>query len=575
MFKNLRRSAVALFVGVGALSSCASSSINWEGDLRKHAKSYMHAFDDFRRKVCVPKAEALFDQYLLDYRGQGYWIPELENDVDVETIRSLLPHMERKLAWIRGQREQVEKQGIPGPGVTREARARLNRLLALKKTELSPDEAQRTGARKESLKLLGDFLKSYETLVKKVSFLSSFQYPVDHLKNRKVHDSFREKEDPESVKIANYTFLYRKLLEDGAYNKDRTGSDIYLRTTIDTLHFELAQHDFYLSEDARYDADFVLAKIEAELGRGKARLVERLEEWEERTRRTYDFYRSLTLPENQVPAIAGDRSSTPNRQLIREHNQAADRLKDYVYTKQAEVYKHWLNQPELPRAIFVLETILLNEVGGVDGDDALERMDVARVVLNRLDKPKYLAIGKNEFIHPYLLKATSEFHVKNERWLNALFKQGEFSFTYYYMGGVAKIFCPDMSPRARKLRQKNVEIALQVLKEGPTSFKTTRYFSRASMIGRIHMDSIWEDYVPYPERPGLLSSGQERLRAAVDAGDYTYLYAFTDPEFAVYQVLEIAGRTYSLGERNGLKLFFEHRNPHYFRYFTKTETGGP
>jgi hypothetical protein len=316
----------------------------------------------------------------------------------------------------------------------------------------------------------------------------------------------------------------------------------------------------------------VLAKIESELGKGKARIIERLQEWEERTRRTYDFYRSLTLPENQVPAIAGDRTSTPNRQLIREHNRAADRLKDYVYTKQAEVYKHWLNQPELPRAIFVLETILLNEVGGVDGDDALERMDVARVVMNRLDKPKYLAIGKKEFIRPYLLKSNSAFTIQNERWLNALFKQGEFSFTYYYMGGVAKIFCPDMSPNARKLRQRNVEIALQVLKETPTSFKTTRYFSRASMIGRIHMDSIWEDYLPYPERPGLLASGQDRLLAAFETGSYTYLYAFTDPEFSVYQVVEIDGRTYALGGRSGLKLFFEHRNPHYFRYFTKTET---
>ena len=395
-----------------------------------------------------------------------------------------------------------------------------------------------------------------------MSFLSSFQYPVDHLKNRKVHDSYREKEDVESVKISNYTFLYRKLLEDGAYNKDHTGSDIYLRTTIDTLHFELSEHDFYLKEDARYDAEFVLSKIESELSKNKSRMIERLTEWEERTKRTFDFYESLTLPENKIK----------NKQLIAEHNKAADRLKDFVYTKQAEVYNYWINQPELPRAIYVLETILLNEVGGVDGDDALERMDVARVVMNRLDKPKYLSIGKKEFIYPYLQKVTSDFHIKNERWMNAIFKQGEFSFTYYYMNGVAKIFCPDMSPKAKKLRARNVEIALQVLKEGPTSFKTTRYFSRASMIGRIHMDSIWEDYIPYPERPGLLAEGQEKLLKALNDGDYQYLYAFKDPEFSQYQVLEINNKTFALGEKNGIKLFFEHRNPHYFRYFTKTET---
>lgn len=543
--------------------------------MSKHISTYMDSLAQFRKKACVPKAESLFDQYLLDYRGQGYWIPELNDDVDVESIKSLLPQMEAKLSWINKEKEKVINGKFPKESVTEDARKILKKLLALKRTELSPDESKKVSARKESLKLLGQLLKSYEGLIKKVSFLSNYQYPVDHLKNRKVHDSYRDKEDDASVKISNYTFLYRKLLEDGAYNKDHTGSDIYTRTTIDTLHYELMEHDFYLSEDARYDLEFILSKIESEISKGQKRIVERLTEWAERTTRTRDFYKSLTLPENQIPSVAKDKNSTPNRQLILEHNKAADKLKEFVYKKQAEVYKHWLDQPELLRAIFVLETILLNEVGGVDGDDALERMDVARVVMNRLDKPKYLSISKKEFIHPYLKKVISESRIKNERWLNALFKQGEFSFTYYYMSGVSKIFCPDLAPNAKKLRKKNVEIALQVLKEGNTSFKTTRYFSRSSMIGRIHMDSIWEDYIPYPERPGLLAEGQIKLLKAFDDGDYTYLYAFKDPAFQLFQVVEINGKNYALGEKNGIKIFFYHRNPHYFKYFTKTEIRKP
>ncbi len=572
MFKNLRLKSLYLTLFCFSLNSCAHS-VKWEGKISDHASSYQKALKKFNSKICVPKAESIFEQYLRDYRGQGYWIPELNEDVDVESIKALLPQMEKKLAWIKNQKEQVKKKPFPKNAVTANAKKILKELLDLKKTELNTDEEKKVASRKASLKLLSRLLKTYEKLVTDVSFLSSFQYPVDHLKNRKVHDGFRDKEDLESVKIANYTFLYRKLLEDGAYNKDHTGSDIYLRTTLDTLHFELNSHGFYLTEDARYDLDFVLSKIESELSKGKDRIIERLTEWEQRTGRTLDFYRSLTLPENQVPSIAGDKSSTANRQLIREHNKATNRLKEFVYSKQAEVYNYWLNQPELPRAIFVLETILLNEVGGVDGDEALERMDVARVVMNRLDKPKYLSIGNKEFIYPYLKKVTSDFHIKNERWLNALFKQGEFSFTYYYMSGVAKIFCPDMSPNAKKLRKKNVEIALQVLKEENTSFQTTRYFSRASMIGRIHMDSIWEDYIPYPERPGLLAEGQERLLSAFNKGEYTYLYSFKDPAFELYQVVEINGRNYALGEKNGIKLFFGHRNPHYFKYFTKTEIG--
>lgn len=571
MYKTLNLKPLYFVFCLISVASCAST-IKWEGKIEKHVATYMSSFNDFRHKVCVPKAEDLFEKYLLEYRGQGYWIPELNDDVDVETINALLPQIEKKLSWIKFQKETVQKKGISNPSVTFEVKRIMNRLLTLKKSELSLDEEKKKISRVESLKLLDELLRQYELLVKKVPFLTNFQYPVDHLKNRKVYDGFREKEDSESVKIANYTFMYRKLLEDGAYNKDHTGSDIYLRTTIDTLHFELAAHDFYVSEDARYDADFVLGKIESELSKGKSRILERLTEWEERTKRTFDFYHSLTKPENSVPKIAGDKNSTPNRQLILDHNRATDRLKEFVYKKQAEVYNHWLHQPEITRAIFVLETILMNEVGGVDGEDALERMDVARVVLNRLDKPKYLSIGKKEFIYPYLKKVTSDFHIKNERWLNTLFKQGEFSFTYYYMNGVPKIFCPDMAPMAKKLRQRNVEIALQVLKEGDTSFKTTRYFSRSSMIGRIHMDSIWEDYLAYPERAGLLADDQERLLKQFKNGDYTYLYAFKDPESKLYQVLEIAGKNYALGEKNGIKLFFEHRNPHYFRYFTKTET---
>lgn len=534
-----------------------------------HVNTYMDSFHKFRERICVPKAESLFEEYLKAYRGQGYWIPELANDVDVQTISSLIPEFEKKLVWIRDQKEKVQKNKFPTLAVTKEIRMILNRLLQLKKSELSSEENGKVSSRQESLKLLAKLTVAYEALIKKVSFLSNHRYPVDHLKNRKVFDDYREKEDLTSIKIANTSFLYRKIMEDGAYNPDHTGSDIYLRTTLDTLHFELQEHGFYLTEDARYDLEFVLAKIDKELVRGKKGILLRLKEWEERTERTLNFYQSLTLPENQTPMLVNGERSTPNQELIKQHNKATDQLKKFVYTKQAEVYKHWLNQPELTRSIFVIETILLNEVGGVDGDDALERMDVARVVVNRQDKPKYLSIGKKEFIYPYLKKVTTDFHLQNERWLNALFKQGEFSFSYYYMSGVSKVFCPDLAPNARKLRAKNVEIALQVLREGETPFKATRYFSRSSMIGRIHMDSIWEDYLPYSERPGLIAPGQEKLLKFFKNGDYSYLYSFQNPGQELFQVLKINGENYALGEKNSIKIFFHHRNPHYFKYFTK------
>ncbi len=529
----------------------------------------MRSFEKFRKNVCVPNAEKKFEQHLRSYRGQGYWIPELNDDVDVNSIKVLLPEMEKKMKWIQDQKKILVKSNFPKPKITSNIHSLLKTLLALKKTELLTDEAEKVKARKKSLQLLTKLQLEYAALMKRLTFFTNHAFPVDHLKNRKVFDQYRESEDESSVKIANYTFLYRKIVEDGAWNKEHTSSDIYLRTTLDTLAFELKDHHFYLSEDARYDLEFVLAKIESELGKGKAKMIERLTEWEERTNKAYAFYKSLTEPQNQMPIEIAGVKTTPNRELIKEHNQASEELKEYVYSKQAEVYKYWLDQPELTRAIFVLETILINEVGGVDGEDALERMDVARVVMNRLDKPKYLSIGKKDFIYPYLKKVTTDQHLKDERWLNALFKQGEFSFTYYYMAGVPKIFCPDIAPGAKKLRKQNVEIALRVLKEKNQPLKATRYFSRASMIGRIHMDSVWEDYIPTPERPGLLASGQEALKKSYTSGNYTYLYSFQDPEKRTYEVTKINGEIFAIGEEKGIKLFFRHRNPHYFRYFTK------
>ena len=83
------------------------------------------------------------------------------------------------------------------------------------------------------------------------------------------------------------------------------------------------------------------------------------------------------------------------------------------------------------------------------------------------------------------------------------------------------------------------------------------------------MDSIWEDYLSYSERPGLLADGQEKLSKLFQNGDYSFLYSFQDPSKQSFQVVRIDSENYALGEKNGLKIFFHHRNPHYFKYFTK------
>ncbi len=570
MLKNLKRNFFVFSTYLLSLPTFATT-IQWEGGLDKNVQKYLDLYQDFRYQVCRPNTEEKFNSLLKRYRGQGYWIPEVNGDVDVEALEFILPELKKKLTWIKEQKKKITHlKNIPS-GQLIELKKTYQRLMLLKNSEIQNDEKEKINSRQESLKLISQIQNQFDTLIQKFSFFSNYNFPVDHLKNRKFYDMLKDREDIDSKKISNKAFLKRKIQEDGTYLKDHTSSDIYFRTTLDTLFFELKEHDFYLSENARYDLEFILDKMESEIKKGKNIVLERLNEWEERTQKTFNFYESLTLKENTKEVIVSGVKISPNKLLIKEKNLASDALKDFVYKKQAEVYKYWLSKSELEKAIFVIETILMNEVGSVDGDDALERMDVARVVLNRYHRPKYLDMSSKEFIFPYIHSLTQDSKIKSEKWLNILFKQGEFSFTYYYMLGASKIFCPDNNRDAKKLRKQNIEIALLALKEGKTSFQTTRYFSRASMIGRIHMDSIWEDYVPFPERPGLLVKGQDDLMKSFLKGDFTFLYAFKDPENRDFQVLKIKGKNYVLGRVNGVNLFYHHRNPHHFRYFTKLE----
>jgi len=550
----------------------AAFSVEWSGELKKNSEHYLQVFRDFRSRVCSPGDEQHFNKLIKRYRGQGYWIPELNGDVDVEALRFIIPEIELKISWIQKEKNKILKLKDLSPDGVMNLKKLFKELVSLRNTELQSDENQKIKARKKSLELIEKLKKEYSKLTSKFAFLTNYRFPVDHLKNRKVYDLLKEMKDVESIQSSNRAFLTRKVMEDGTYLKNHTSSDIYFRTTLDTLFFELNEHDFYLSESARYDLEFVIQKLDFELNKGVKYFLERFTEWEDRTIKTLKFYQSLTLDENTREIIVNGKKTSKNKLLIAEHNQATEALKDFVYNKQAEVYKYWLSKTELEKAIFVVETILMNEVGNVDGEDALERMDVARVVMNRLEKPNYNRIEVNDFVFPYIRSLTQDSKIAEEKWLNILFKQGEFSFTYYYMSGSVNVFCPDIAKEAAKLRKQNIEIALLALKEDQTQFKTTRYFSRASMIGRIHMDSIWEDYVPYPERAGLMVSGQETLLSAFKKGNFTFLYSFKDHESREFKVLQIQGKNYALGELNGVHLFYQHRNPHYFRYFSKADT---
>jgi len=317
----------------------------------------------------------------------------------------------------------------------------------------------------------------------------------------------------------------------------------------------MKERDF-ISENVRYDINWVKNSINRFIKKGKNYQLKRLNEWYERTGKTRDFYREIIKAGKNKEA----------KFLVKKENEKTEKLKNFVYKKQAETYDFWARQNELYRALFALETILVHEVGVLDGKEALERRSVAQVVMNRFNDSFYSQLNKNQSI---LKSLRPETNTKVHKWLNTLFKTGEFSFTYHYIPAVRHIFCPDMSSRGRNIRKKNIRISLEELKKYNSGFKAFRYFSRISMLGKIDMSSVWNDYKKLPEIVGSKSGDQKKLRSYYILGKYHYYYSFRDFRGVEHKVVNIAGITYSMRWEEGSTVFFNYRNPHLFTYFSK------
>ena len=538
----------------------AETVIGWSGNIYKKTYEYKRLHKKFSKEVCSPGADSKYYAYLRKYRGAGFYLPLFKGDIDREAIKGNLPRFKSKISFIEKTRERLAKtKKLPEfKDVSAPIRESLRELLNFKK-EFSQaiEKEKKENLRKRSNAELDKLRKRLNVFLDKVFFLKSYNFPNDHLENRRRYELYKDRSDDKSQRKANKVFFMRKIVEDATYDSDHGGSDLFLRSTLDTVYLAAQNEKDFVSENLRYDLDWTLRSVESVLSRDKQEQLDRLEEWAKRTKANLDFYEDIIQVKNKKKA----------RKLVKEKNEATIRLKEYVYTKQAEVYKWWMDKPELMKALFVMETILFNEVGRVDGQDALERMDVAQIVLNRVGHPFYSSLDPNQELIKHL--GLSEEKYGKNKWLNTLFRVGEFSFTYHYISSVVKIFCPDMSSIGRSLRSKNVKISLEALKDHKDSFNVLRYFSRVSMLGKIDMSTVWFDYEKYPERPGYEVQNQRLLARLFLAGKYQYLYSFTDPEGGSFQVVKIGDKTYSVNWKKGRPVFHKYRDPHLFKYFIK------
>ena len=521
---------------------------------------YLKVHQQFSRALCSPGTEEKFWKLNKAFRKNTYHIPIYEeNKLDVEVIKYYLPEIKSKHEWIKKQIELLRKNRTLLT-LRKEIKELEGMLTQLLNHKLHFYEAQseepRTQARVKSKQLKEKFTQQFYRFLEKVPFFLSYNFPVNYLSFRSRYDALKFSNLTRDQRQANKIYFYRKIVEDGTQDKEHKNSDIYLRSTIDTLYLKFQNdQDDLLTEDLRADLRHVFKMMDLYLRRGKRHLLERLREWSNRVERKYAFYTNL------IDSSTTEKIANSNR-IIESWAQARFVLKQYVLNKQRDLYQFWAKQDETMQALYAIETILFNEVGMLDGPEALERRDIIQVILNRSYSSFYTQFASTDSLLQFLGDQETD-----KKWLNLLLKEGEFSFTYYFIPSSVRLFCPSQTRRARNLRRKNVTLALELLKNPNSDFKALRYFSRASMLGRIDMAQIWNNFAPIAERPGApIKRSLAWLKARLQKGKYSYLYHFCDNQGEMFKVVELGNRNYVVSEKD--QSIYSYRNPHAFKYFS-------
>jgi hypothetical protein len=375
---------------------------------------------------------------------------------------------------------------------------------------------------------------------------------------RRDYDSLKIRKDAVGINLAQNIFFKRKIIEDGAPHPRWRGSDKSIRTLINTIRVSLndKKRQRFIAENLRYDLDWLFARIERYLNFDPGIIKRKQSRWESKVAAKILFYNELL---SGFVTVKDQRISVQN--FVKENIDSKSALEDFIYEKQADTYEFWINQPKEFRRLFVSETIILNEVGGTPDPGNLDKREVLKVVHKRSKLKFYSSIGRDEELLEKLGKR--KINTSKYEWLNTLFKKGEFSFTYYFIPGVRHIFCPDMSKKARDIRDVALGIAQSLKGEDYNRPEVpVRYFSRQSMLGRIDMSKLWSNFSALPERPGPLldKPSLEKINT-----DVQYLYSFFISKKQKYEVFKGKDLYFVKNAQTGEA--FEYRNPHYFKYF--------
>lgn len=539
-------------------------SLNKNRVVLKKEYEGLHAM--FRKQMCTGRTEKEFWKKFDDFRGDGYHVPiHLDGTLDKKTVAHFISEISNKRVWINKEIDSLKE--VASFNNLEKKLSVLEKMfeehISLKEKYYDMDESEAKDLLgREANKKFKEFRLKVRDFLSEISFLHSFRFPVDHYAWRKRYDELKERHDYWGKHEANKIFFARKIIQDGAQNSDRSDGDNFLRAAIDTAYISLRDYyEPFVSEMIRSDLNYVFKKVKPYLRMGPSKQKERLYEWLDRTGRYYKFYDDLL---NNSDVKTGS-------ELLEARAKSRFALKDFVLQKQEEAYTFWQKKEEIFRYLYVVDTILFNEVGNIDGRDALERRDIVRVVINRHDDDYYSMFDKLDDLFEKFSTVPDE-EVKKNKWLNVLFKEGEFSFTYYFIKANLNVFCQPMTKLGQSLRSENIDLALDVLKEynSGNRSKHIRYFSRASMLGRIDMSSLWSgkhDVVPEKVGAKLDSAQTKSIKTAISTKKYGYRYDFVSEDNKKFKVIEVGDNGFVISRDDGV--IYKQRNPHLFTYFSK------
>ena len=530
---------------------------------------YLKIQKEFSDESCKPGTESAFMKFDKSYRGDGNFIPVLlDEKIDLKTIKNLIPLMKEKSEWIENQIEFIKK--IENIKTLHFSLVRIQNNVSLlqearKDFFFATDQVKKEELEKNANKQFDQLLKEVEQIKNQMPFLLSFKFPVNHLALRAEYEKFKNLDTKEARARANSIYFFRKIVQDGTFDEELTHNDALIRSAFDTLYLSLTKvpSRTFLSDNERVDLRYVLNNFEKLLNLKQFNLLSRFVEWKKRNDRAVAFYEDLA--EGKKIKFSEESQIGDITSMLEERSRSLYTLKEFVLSREASTYEFWAKRSDFFQSLFVLETILYSEVGRMDAPDALERRDVAQVVINRSDNPAYNSLSQRDSLLKFL---SPKFKASENKWLNVLFKEGEFSFTYFYITGNFHIYCPDMSKMGQFLRRENVRIAIEMLNKPKNQFTALRYFSRMSMFGRIEMDSLWNDFRAMPEAPGLPVRNSKKIYELFKKDHYKFLYDFTNEQLKKnFLVIELKGKNYVVDAKN-FKQIYNYRNTHQFKYFT-------